>query len=134
MLTITPLAAGILGILFIILTARVGLYRVFNKVALGDGDDNALFRRIRAQGNFVETAPFALFLLYLCEVTNAANENSLIAIAAALVFGRAMHAFSLSYYETKTGKLYLRVLGMVGTMGGITASVIILLSHHVGAL
>lgn len=134
MLTITPFAAGILGILFIVLTARVGLYRVFNKVALGDGDDNALFRRIRAQGNFVETAPFALFLLYLCEVTNAANENALITIASALVIGRALHALSLSYYEAKTGKLYFRVLGMVGTMGSITASVTIILSHHVGAL
>ena len=41
------------------------------KVSLGDGDSPALFARIRAHGNYVETAPFALIGLFALAMMNA---------------------------------------------------------------
>lgn len=66
-----------LGLLFIPITLRVGWYWVKKKIKLGDGQDDGqayeLIKRIRGQGNFVETVPLALVLLLLMEVLRVAT-------------------------------------------------------------
>lgn len=62
-LSTAPVYVAVLGLLWIILTLRVGHYRNRNKINLGDGGDPELQRRIRGQGNFVESAPLAVVLL-----------------------------------------------------------------------
>ena len=57
---ITALFAGILAPLYILLALRVSAARRSGKVALGDGGDKNLSRRIRVHANFAEYAPFAL--------------------------------------------------------------------------
>ena len=56
-LIVTPLYAGLLGLLLFALLAKVIKARLRSGVSIGDGSDAALAHEIRAQGNFVEYAP-----------------------------------------------------------------------------
>jgi len=60
---ITALYAGVLGILLVVISARVSVLRGKFKVMFGDGGQDALMRAIRAQGNFTEYVPLALLLI-----------------------------------------------------------------------
>ena len=60
---ISTMYAAILGLMFVPFTFYVGAYRAKHKITLLDGGDPVLARRIRAQGNFVETAPLAVIVL-----------------------------------------------------------------------
>ncbi len=117
LLSITPLYVAILGLMFIPFTMRVGLYRVKNNILLGDGGNEELIKRIRAQGNFIETVPMALFLLIMMEVLGASN-TWLHALGALLVFGRVLHWFAMSELGPSVG----RPVGMVSTIGTILIS------------
>ncbi len=65
---VTGLYAGILGIVFIVLSMRVIKNRVRAKVNLLDGGDETLTRAMRVHGNFAEYVPFALLLMALAEI------------------------------------------------------------------
>jgi uncharacterized membrane protein YecN with MAPEG domain len=62
---ITALFAGLLAPLYIVLALRVIGSRRSARVALGDGGDPALTRRMRVHANFAEYAPFTLLLMGL---------------------------------------------------------------------
>ncbi len=111
LLSVSPIYIALLGLMFIVMTMRVGLYRVKNKVDIGDGDDAELLRRIRGQGNFVETVPMALFLLVVMEVLGA-SDTWLHILGAALVIGRFLHYLGL----TKIGPFICRPAGMAATL------------------
>lgn len=110
-LSITPGYIALLGLIFIPYTLRVGLYRAKSEIFLGDGGDAELLRRIRGQGNFIETVPIALILLIAMELTGAGN-NWLHALGALLVFGRLSHYIAV----TELGPKLLRPVGMVSTL------------------
>ena len=57
---VTGLYAGILVVIFFVLSMRVINNRVRAQVNLLDGRDEALTRAMRAHGNFAEYVPFAL--------------------------------------------------------------------------
>ncbi len=111
LLTVTPLYVALLGLLFIPYTLRVGLYRARTKINLGDGDDPELLRRIRGQGNFIETVPIALLLLVMMEAMGAAA-TWLHALGGLLVFGRICHYLAV----TEIGPFALRPVGMFSTL------------------
>ena len=111
LLSVTPIYAALLGLLFVPLTLRVGLYRVKHKVNLGDGDDPELLRIMRGQGNFIETVPLAVILLILMEVLGASN-TWLHALGAALVIGRILHYIGL----TEMGPFVGRPVGIFTTL------------------
>ena len=67
-LPITLTIAGAAAILHIWLAVRVSRARRQLKVSVGDGGNEALLRRIRAHGNYVENMPFFLILLGLVEL------------------------------------------------------------------
>jgi uncharacterized membrane protein YecN with MAPEG domain len=111
LISVIPLYAALLGLLFIPFTLRVGAYRIKSKILIGDGDDPEMFRRIRGQANFTETVPLALILLILMEVCGA-GDSWLHALGALLVFGRVAHYIGL----TEMGPGILRPIGMMSTM------------------
>jgi uncharacterized membrane protein YecN with MAPEG domain len=111
LLSVTPLYVALLGLLFLPYTLRVGLYRGNSKILIGDGDDPELLRRIRGQGNFVETVPIALILLVVMELSGAGN-NWLNALGGLLVFGRICHYLGI----TEMGPFILRPVGMISTL------------------
>jgi uncharacterized protein len=108
---ITALYAGLLALLFFILSVRVIALRQGAKVSLGDGGNAALLRRVRAHANFAEYAPFAVLLMGSAETLRAPS-LWLHAIGAVLLIGRLLHAYGVSA-NLKT--FTPRVTGMVLT-------------------
>lgn len=115
-----PVAAfysGLLALLFILLSTRVIGGRRSGKVALGDGGNAALLRRIRVHANFAEYAPISIVLLALAE-SLAAPGLLLHAAGVAMVFARAVHAYGVS---NEPENFSFRVAGMVTTFTVIGA-------------
>lgn len=98
MLPISTLTASLLGFLFFVLTMRVIKERGNSKVSIGDGGDEMLIRRIRAQGNFVEYVPIFLILLVLAEY-NGLNAYFLGLLATVFVLARTAHGYALAFTE-----------------------------------
>ena len=117
LLTVTPIYIAVLGLVFIVVTLRAGLYRVKMKIDIGAGDDPEMLRRMRAQANFVETVPIALILLITMELLGASN-TWLHALGLVLVVGRIAHYLGLA----KLGPLAFRVVGMIATLVTILVS------------
>lgn len=110
-LTVSPVYAGLLGLLFVFLSVRVIGARRRSGVALGDGGDQALLRRQRVHGNFAEYVPLGLVLLVCAEATGVAHWQ-LHLIGSLLLAGRAIHAIGVS---GEPEILPLRVAGMALT-------------------
>ena len=62
-MTITPIYAGLLAIVYFLLSWRIISMRGPGGPSFGDGGDPVLLRRIRAHGNFAEYVPFLLIFL-----------------------------------------------------------------------
>ena len=120
------LYAALVTLLFLVLTFRTIALRGRLRVALGDGNDKALQRAIRAHANLAEYAPLALLLLYLVEVAGA-RASTVHALGAALLLGRLLHALGISRVREP---LPLRMAGMVLTTGCLIVSSVILLSSY----
>jgi uncharacterized membrane protein YecN with MAPEG domain len=92
---ITALFGGLLAPLYIVLALRVMIVRRAARIALGDGGDAALARRVRVHANFGEYAPLTLVLMGLAESLHAAHAT-LYSIGACLAAGRLLHAIGVS--------------------------------------
>ncbi|SNY49665.1 hypothetical protein SAMN06297280_1496 [Arsukibacterium tuosuense] len=114
----TALYAGILAILFIVLSFRVIAKRNQYKVALGSDGQALLERAIRVHANFTEYVPFALLLMFLAEYSGLAPLYLHI-LGIALVIGRLSHAFGVSQQQEP---LKFRVFGMILSMLVILAA------------
>ena len=126
---ITALFAALLAPLYILLAVRVILARRTVKVALGDGGDAYLTRRMRVHANFAEYTPYALLLIGLAESLHAAPAT-LYTLGACLVVGRLSHAYGVS----QTAEIYaLRRLGVILTIATITAAATTCLLLSLGA-
>ncbi|MEQ9333949.1 MAPEG family protein [Thalassobaculum sp.] len=110
-MTVTPIYAGILGILFLALSLRVIGRRRTARVGLGDGGDRVLFRVQRAQANFAEYVPLILLLMTVAELQGTGNW-ALHAIGILLLVGRAVHAVGFGREPEIPGA---RVAGMAMT-------------------
>ncbi len=118
--------AGLLGLLFIVLTLRIVRMRWKLKVGIGDGGDHQLKKAIRVQGNFVEQVPLTLILIYLVEA-QWSNMFLIHGLGSALLIARVLHAYGL----TKTSKTsFGRFFGaVVTTLVMLTASVLLIVSY-----
>jgi uncharacterized membrane protein YecN with MAPEG domain len=65
--TIVPVYAAIFAVMLVALSLRVAKTRGDVQIAIGDGGNIVLQRRIRVQGNFVEYVPMALLLFMFVE-------------------------------------------------------------------
>lgn len=89
-LSITLATAAALGIINLWLAARIVPMRLRDDVLIGDGGDDRLAGRMRAQANLVEYAPFVLVLLALIEL--ARGSGMVLGVVAALfVVARIAH-------------------------------------------
>ncbi len=120
-LPITTLSACVLGLLLIILSMRIIGVRRGEKVSLGDGGNDTLQRRIRAQGNLVEYGPMGVLLILVAEL-QMANLFLLGAATAAFVMGRILHGYALGFTEQA---MRARVTGMMLTFFGLLGLVAI---------
>lgn len=111
-LPITLTIAGAATLLNIWIARRVGQARMTHKISIGDGGNEALTARMRAQANFVEYTPFFLILLGLIELA-VGSRTWLWAVAVLYILGRIAHAFGMD--RPQPDKLRLRMIGIVVT-------------------
>ena len=121
-MTILPVYAALLALLFVLLSIRTIRTRHSRKVALGHGDDPAMLRAMRVHANFAEYVPLALLLVYFVE-TGSHAPWLVHLLGSALLLGRLCHAFGMS--RTPENFRY-RVLGM-----GLTFSVILVSAAYI---
>lgn len=95
-LFVTPLYAGLLGLMLVGLSASVIRERLGSGITFGDPGDRSpgLLRAVRTQGNFTEYVPLALLLLTYLELMRWGT-LVLHILGIALVLGRVLHAVGL---------------------------------------
>ena len=93
-LAVTALYTGLLGLLFLGLSALVVANRYRSGVALGEGGDKVLERAIRVHANFAEYVPLTLILIAALEM-NGVPAWTVHALGLALLAGRLLHAWGL---------------------------------------
>lgn len=120
---VTPLYAGLLGLLFLALSIRTIGVRRRLRIAVGDGGNEEMLRAMRVHANFAEYVPLAVVLLFLLE-TQGAPLVLVHALCAALVIGRLVHAYGVSRVREN---LRFRVFGMALTFTALAGAAIGLL-------
>lgn len=111
MLTIAPLYAGLIALLYIYLSVRVIGRRRDARISVGDAGDPDMFKRIRVQGNCAEYAPLGLILLGMAELQGAPGWV-LHLLGLMLLSGRVLHAWGLGHTPQVVNA---RIAGMVLT-------------------
>ena len=92
---ITALYAGLLALVYVIISGWVIRVRVQQKVFAGDKGDPVMANAMRVHANFAEYVPLALILLFLAEMQGA-PALALHAIGAMLLLARIMHALGMA--------------------------------------
>jgi uncharacterized membrane protein YecN with MAPEG domain len=111
-LPITLTIAGAAALLNIWLARRVGQMRVAHKVSIGDGGNEALIARMRAQANFIEYTPFVLILIGLIELAEG-SRTWLWIVGVVYMLGRIAHGFGMD--RPRPDPLKLRMIGTLAT-------------------
>jgi uncharacterized membrane protein YecN with MAPEG domain len=93
-LPITLVAAGLAALINLWLGIRIGQIRTREKISIGDGGNEALIRRMRAQANFIEFTPIVLILIAVVEL--AVGQPIWLWVASiAYMLGRIAHAIGM---------------------------------------
>ena len=91
---VTVFTAAILGLVLLALSYRVSQIRLAGHVSIGDGGNDRLLARIRAQGNFIEYAPMIVLQMALIEF--ATGYSILLGVCSVLVIvARVSHAIGM---------------------------------------
>ena len=101
--------AGAAAIINLWLGIRIGQVRTREKISVGDGGNEALIRRMRAQANFIESTPIVLIMLALVELAKGPSMWLWI-VASVYLLARIAHAFGMD------GVRGARMAGTLGTM------------------
>lgn len=103
--------AAAAAIINIWLSLRIGKVRMGAKIIHGDGGNELLMRRMRAQANFIENTPIAVILVAAIELSGHGG-TWLPAVAAIFILGRVAHAFGMDKAKPNP----FRTLGALCTM------------------
>jgi uncharacterized membrane protein YecN with MAPEG domain len=96
-MVVTPLYAGLMTLLYLVLSFQVIKFRQ-QGISLGDGGDPKMLRVIRGHGNFAEYVPLALLLMAVMELSQFSN-YVLHALGIALLVSRLLHGYALSFTQ-----------------------------------
>ena len=92
---VTALYAGLLALVYLILSVWVIRVRIRQKVHAGDKGDPVMANAMRVHANFAEYVPMALILLLLAEMQGA-PALALHVLGAVLLLARIMHALGMA--------------------------------------
>ena len=120
---ITGIYAAFGTLLVLVLALRVSAIRHGTRIALGDGGDQGMLRRIRAHANAIENLPLALLLLLLLEL-NQTMPLLLHVCGCVLIAGRLLHALGMSVAK---GGQFGRFTGTLLTWGVMMVMAVLLL-------
>lgn len=125
MLSITPIYAGFVALIFATLSFRVSLVRFRLRVSYGDGGDRTLGTAIRLQGNSAEYLPLGLIMIALIELSQGPGWVVHL-FGVMLITGRALYIYG---YGSTPMVLPARQAGMLTTYAMIAFSGAYLLAH-----
>ena len=111
MLPVTLTTLGGAGLISLWLAIRTGMVRRPSRIMIGDGGNDRLQARMRAQANFVEYAPFVLMLIGAIELTEGTS-LWLWFVSALFLLARIIHPFGM---DAPGGNGRARPLGFVLT-------------------
>ncbi|WP_411358701.1 MAPEG family protein [Pseudidiomarina salilacus] len=110
-LEISLLYAGLLALLYFVLSVLVIRLRWRDRVGIGTADSKDLEVATRVHANFAEYVPFLLLMLVLMELTGA-GPILLHALGSLLFIARVGHAIGLN---KSVGPSFPRTVGVLGT-------------------
>lgn len=111
-LTTTLCLAAACAVINIWLVTRIGRLRQAHGISVGDGGNDLLARRMRAQLNFVENTPWVLALVAGIELAGQGGVGLPI-VSAVYVLARVAHPFGMD------GKV-----GAARTVGAVVTTII----------
>ena len=120
---ITSVYTGLLAVIWFVLFAQIGRLRSKYDISLGDGGHHDMILAQRRYMNFIESTPFALFLVFLVD-TNDGGAKWVHALGVILVLSRAVHPFGLTIEKMNTPA---RIIGAGGTVFVVVAAAITLI-------
>ena len=113
-LTLTMAAAA--GLINIWLAIRIGQVRTSQKVSVGDGGNEFVIRRMRAQANFVEYTPFVLVLIGALECSGYAA-TWLWVVGVVYMIGRLAHGLGMDGGAFGIGRMIGTLTSMLTLLG-----------------
>jgi uncharacterized protein len=120
---VTGLYAGLLALLYVVLSFRVIRLRRKLSRPFGEGDCEELTRAVRVHGHFAEYVPLALMLLLMLELADWPGW-ALHLYGALLLCSRLIHLAGLSRVPERVN---LRLAAMVITLNLLAAAAVALL-------
>ncbi|WP_170003265.1 MAPEG family protein [Pseudopontixanthobacter vadosimaris] len=111
-LTVTLASAAAAALLNVWLMIRIGAVRRANNIHVGDGGNELLERRMRAQANFIENTPIVLVLIAAIELAELGSWWLPI-VAAIYIAGRIAHALGMDGGRWATGRMIGTIVSMV---------------------
>lgn len=103
--------AAAAAIINIWLSLRIGKVRMGAKIIHGDGGNDLLMRRMRAQANFIENTPIALILVAAIEIAGKGSAW-LAPVAGIFILGRLAHGLGMDNIKPNP----MRTAGALCTM------------------
>ena len=113
-LTLTMAAAA--GLINLWLAIRIGQVRTSQKVSVGDGGNEFVIRRMRAQANFVEYTPFVLVLIGALECSGYAA-TWLWVVGVVYMIGRLAHGLGMDGGVFGIGRMIGTLTSMLTLLG-----------------
>ena len=121
--TIVPIYAAIFAVMLVVLSIRVASMRGDVRIAIGDGGNIILHRRLRVQGNFIEYVPMTL-LLFLFVEQQGWPRWLVHGLCLVLLVARLVHAYGVAQ---EPEDIRFRATGMATTaLLLVTAAVLLL--------
>ena len=116
--TIVPVYAAIFAVMLVVISLRVAMTRGEVQVAIGDGGNKLLLRRMRVQGNFTEYVPMALIMFAFVEMQGWPRWL-MHALCLVLLAARLSHAYGIAQ---EPEDIRFRATGMATTAGLLIVS------------
>lgn len=116
-LPITLTIAGAAALINLWLMVRVGQVRTSEKVSVGDGGNEKVLRRMRAHSNYIESAPFILFLVGVIELASTTSPTWLWIVSGIYLLGRVAHGIGMDDGKFGKGRMIGTIVTMLAQLG-----------------
>jgi uncharacterized membrane protein YecN with MAPEG domain len=113
-LVITAVTSGLLGLLLVVLSARVVMYR---REGLQDDKAGPLFVAIRSHANFTEYVPLSLLLIGIVEA-HYGSTWYVAALAIGLILARLAHPIGMTLPAPNAPRIFGFVVTMLVLLAG----------------
>ena len=123
LIPVTLAAAAGAALINIWLSIRIGRLRTAHKISVGDGGNEALNRRMRAQLNFAENVPLVLVLIAALEISGKGGAL-LLPVAGLFLFGRIAHGVGMDGGSLQVGRMIGTIVTLLTQLGLAIVSVL----------